>query len=63
MACKACGSESGANFMAEIAIHFRGLKNIDEPHLWILPELWVCFSCGLAEFAVHQDQLRLLAKP
>jgi hypothetical protein len=62
MPCKSCGSENVRQFTAEIAIHFRGLKNIDRPHVWVFPELLVCFECGMAEFAVPESQLHLLAE-
>jgi hypothetical protein len=62
MSCKACGSENLGKFGGELAIHFPGLKNIDEPAVWVFPELAVCLDCGVAEFVVPEDQLRLLAK-
>jgi predicted nucleic-acid-binding Zn-ribbon protein len=62
MPCKSCGSENLRKFTAEIAIHFSGLKNINEPHVWVVPELVVCLNCGFAEFAVPETELRRLAK-
>jgi hypothetical protein len=62
MPCKSCGSESLGEFTGEIAIHFRGLKNINEPTVFVFPELVVCLECGTAEFVVPEDVLRLLAK-
>jgi hypothetical protein len=62
MRCKSCGSEWLANFNGECAIHFSGLKNIDEPVVWVFPKLLICLNCGATEFAVPEDQLRLLAK-
>jgi len=38
---------------AELATHFPGPKNIDEPIVWIFPELVVCVDCGIAEFAIY----------
>ena len=62
MPCKLCGSENLGKFTGEIAIHFRGLKNINEPHVWVFPELVVCLNCGFAEFAVPESELHLLTK-
>ena len=62
MACKSCGSENFGSFTGEIAIHFRGLKNIDRPHVWVFPELRVCLDCGIAEFALPEKELRLLGQ-
>ena len=62
MPCKSCGSEKLAKFTAEIAIHFSGLKNINEPHVWVFPVLAVCSNCGFAEFVVPESALWLLGK-
>jgi hypothetical protein len=51
-----------SKFTGEIAIHFRGLKNIDKPVVWVFPEVVVCLDCGTAQFAVPEAELRLLAK-
>ena len=32
------------------------------PAVWVFPELAVCLECGIAEFAVPEAELRLLAK-
>ena len=62
MRCKSCGAVNRRKFTAEIGIHFTGLKNIDMPVVWVFPELAVCLECGMAEFAVPEDKLRMLAK-
>lgn len=48
--------------MAEIAVHFSGLENLDKPHVYISPELVVCLDCGISQFMVPEAELRLLAK-
>jgi hypothetical protein len=48
--------------MAEIGIHFPGLKNIGKFLVWVSPKLVVCLDCGMAEFAVPEDELRILAE-
>jgi hypothetical protein len=50
------------NFNGEIAIHLPGLENVDQPVVWVFPQLVVCLNCGTTEFAVQEDQLRLLAR-
>jgi len=62
MRCKSCGSVNQRKFTGEIAIHFPGLKRIDEPVVWVFPELVVCVDCGIAEFAVPEAELLRLAK-
>ncbi|HWY54377.1 MAG TPA: hypothetical protein VNZ03_07940 [Terriglobales bacterium] len=46
---------------AEIAIHFPGLEKIDEPVVWVFPDLIVCVDSGIAEFAVPEGELPRLA--
>jgi hypothetical protein len=62
MRCKSCGAVNRRKFTAEIGIHSPGLKNIDMPVVWVFSELAVCVECGIAEFAVLEAELRLLAK-
>jgi hypothetical protein len=63
MTCKSCGSDKQSKFIAEIAIHFPGLKGLQKPHVMVFPELLVCLSCGNAEFTIHETELlRLLEK-
>ena len=61
MRCKSCGSVNQRRFTAEMGIHFPGLKNIGKPVVWVFPELVVCLDCGIAEFAVPEDKLFILA--
>jgi hypothetical protein len=43
-----------------MAIHFEGLANIDEPIVFMFPEVSVCLNCGLAQFTVPERELRVL---
>lgn len=61
MPCK-CGSSNQGKFGGEMGIHSLGLRNIDDPVVWVFPELVVCLDCGRAEFVVPSAELRLLAK-
>jgi hypothetical protein len=60
--CKSCGVGKQSKFTAETAIHFQGLKDLAKPIVWVYPELLVCLNCGIAEFAVPEAELRVLAK-
>jgi hypothetical protein len=62
MPCKSCRSVNQSKLTAEIGIHFPGLKNIDQPVVWVFPELIVCLDCGTAEFGVPETELCELAK-
>jgi hypothetical protein len=61
MHCKSCGSVNQSKFIGEMGIRSPGLKNIDKPVVWVFPKLVVCLDCGIAEFAVPEAELRLLA--
>jgi hypothetical protein len=61
MACKRCTSDNQRAFNGEVAIHFRGLKGLDEPIVWSFPKLLVCLECGFTEFTVAERELSVLA--
>jgi hypothetical protein len=62
MTCRACGSKRLATFNGEIALHFPGLKGLNEPIVWLFPRVLVCFDCGVAQFPVEDPELSILQK-
>jgi len=60
MSCKLCQSQNQREFNGEIAIHSPGLKGLDKPIVWVFPKLAVCLDCGFVEFAVPENERRLL---
>jgi hypothetical protein len=62
MPCRSCGSVNQGKFSGEMAIHFPGLKNLDQPIVWVFPKIVVCLDCGSAEFVLSEAELRQLAK-
>jgi hypothetical protein len=48
--------------LAEVVIHFPGLRNEGEKPVLFFPELFVCRNRGKTEFTVPKDTLALLAK-
>jgi hypothetical protein len=46
---------------SEVAIHFPGLKGLDQPIVWSFPKLLVCLECGFTEFTVPERELSVLA--
>ena len=58
MDCKSCGSKNLKKFLGEIAVHFPGLKNMDEANVCVFPELVICLECGIALFVVPEPELR-----
>jgi len=62
MECSSCGSVNQSKFIAEMGIHFPGLRNIDKPVVWVFPKLIVCLDCGTAEFVVSKDKLAELLR-
>jgi hypothetical protein len=63
VACASCGFQNQDKFQAEIAIHSR---DIQDPPVLVFPRILVCMNCGkpefTEEFAISDDQLRLLSK-
>jgi hypothetical protein len=62
MSCVSCGAKKQAKFSAEMIIHFKGLKNVDKPGVWLFQKLLVCLDCGTAQFSVPETELRLISK-
>ena len=62
MACKRCTSDNQGAFSGEVAIHFPGLKGLDEPIVWSFPKFLVCLECGFTEFTVPARELSVLVK-
>jgi hypothetical protein len=52
MSCPACASGNQSEFSAEMVIHLGGLKNLNNPGVWVFPRLSVCL--GLRLFAVYR---------
>ena len=62
MKCKSCSSENQRNFSSEIIVHFSGLKNLDTAPVFVFPQLLICLDCGFTEFAMPEDELRILGE-
>jgi hypothetical protein len=62
MPCRSCQSENQRKLDAEVYIHFPGLTGLDQPSVWVFPELLVCLNCGFMESSIPEAELRLLAK-
>jgi hypothetical protein len=60
--CPTCRSANLADLSAEMIIHFRGLKHLDNPGVWLFPKLLVCLDCGVSWFTVPETELASLAK-
>jgi hypothetical protein len=60
MSCPSCASGNQSQFPAEIIIHFTGLKNVNNPGVWLFPKFLVCLDCGFAHFNVPATELALL---
>jgi hypothetical protein len=60
MVCSRCESDHGAQFPAEIAIHFPGIENLDKPAVWVFDELATCLDCGTVVFTIPEEQLASL---
>jgi hypothetical protein len=61
MSCPACASGKQSEFPSEIIIHLPGLKNVDNPGVWVFQKLLVCLDCGFARVTVQRSELALLA--
>jgi len=62
MPCRSCGSVNQSKFSGEMGIHVPGMKNVNQPIVWVFSEIMVCLDCGTAEFVLSEAELRELAK-
>ncbi len=60
MPCPSCTLGSQVEFGSEMMVHFSGLRNVDNPGVWISSNLLVCLDCGFAQLAVPKTELALL---
>ena len=61
MSCPSCASSRQAEFVAEVNLHFRGLKNLDNPGILLFPKVLVCMDCGSSQFNTPEGELVRLA--
>jgi hypothetical protein len=54
MSCLLCASDYQKEFTARMIIHFSGLKNLNEPGVWVFPRLLVCLNCGFSHFTIQE---------
>ena len=62
MACRSCQAENVTEFGAEINIHFPASEGLDEPSVFVFPQLAVCLGCGFTTFTLPETELRQLAE-
>jgi hypothetical protein len=60
MPCNSCGSTNQGKYLAEVDIHFPGLRNAGKRPVLVFPELVVCLDCGKTEFMVPKAELDIL---
>jgi len=60
MSCIACGSIGQKEIASEMILHLSGIKNLDEPGVWIFPKLFVCMDCGYSLFTIQEPSWRPL---
>jgi hypothetical protein len=61
MSCPSSELGSQVEFSGEMVLHFTGLKNVDNPGVWLFPKVLVCLDCGFARFTIPEAELALLA--
>jgi hypothetical protein len=62
MGCRSGRSAHLKMFSAEIGVHYPGLKNLDEPVVWVFPSLLVCLDCGFTELSIPEEQRQELRR-
>ena len=60
--CASCQSGNLRDFLAEMNIHFSGIKGINVPSVWLFPTILVCMDCGMAQFTIPEAERGKLQK-
>ena len=60
MPCVSCGFQNQTQFVAEINIHFSGLKNLSKPNVLVFPKVLVCLDCCVSQFTLPEGEVGLL---
>jgi hypothetical protein len=59
--CPSCVSRNIRKFGSEIGVRFKGIGGLENPVVFVFPEVVVCFNCGHAEFTIPETELRVIA--
>ena len=62
MSCAMCCSAKVAEFIAEMMIHFSGVKHLTNPGLLLFPEVSICLDCGFSWFTLPETELASLVR-
>ncbi len=60
MSCQTCSSVNEAEFNAEIMIHFKDRRHLENPGVLTLQQISICLDCGSTRFTVPEKELTLL---
>ena len=60
LSCKSCGSDKQYEFVTEMPVVSPKIEDLGKPLVWVFPRLFVCLTCGYAEFKVPEPELRIL---
>jgi hypothetical protein len=61
MSCPSCHSGKVREYLAEINIHFPGMKGLNIPTVWVFPTLLLCSDCGAPQFSIPDAERETLA--
>lgn len=62
MHCPQCPSDNQVEVVADMVVHFSGLKHLNNPGVRVSSQLLICLDCGFSSFTVPETELPLLAK-
>ena len=61
MPCRNCTSNHQSEFLAEMSIAHRQLKDLAKPPVLMWADVLACLDCGFAEFILVEEELRVLS--
>ena len=60
--CSCCGNDHLQMFNGEVALHLRGMENLDKPATFVFPKVLVCLDCGASHFVIPGEVRQSLAR-
>lgn len=61
MSCPSCRVGNPVEFGSEMILHFTGIKNVNNPGVWLFATVLICLDCGVARFSVPEVKLASLS--
>ena len=60
--CQICSSSNLVELVAEVCLHFPGLKGLKVEPIFVFPNILVCASCGFVQSQLSERELGMVSE-